>query len=356
MNSLNIQFNNQVKNVKGLLSEALHSGYMADVTLVSDDLKHISAHKFILAACSPVFRSILIDDSSKSHILYLKGISSEFIRIMLKFVYSGEVNIDSLEAPTFMKILQEFQIQDLGDMKSTESHSPADNERSSQESVMMTQESDDISQESEHRGNETKELKIDQQGEFLPEIRDQSNNLNSKETPCSNTLSKKFHCPDCTYVSQNASNFKVHRSRMHKIERKYPCETCGKFYTEIAHLNDHIRKVHENRFPCVYCDHESTQKSSLRMHIEAKHKGIKHTCKHCGKRFSKSGLHSHMKTDHEGKRFHCEYCNHQFTQKSGLKIHIETKHNGIKHTCDQCGKSFSQSGTLKIHIKTKHIN
>ena len=83
MNSLNIQFNSQLQNVKGLLSEALHSGYMADVTLVSDDLKHISAHKFILAACSPVFRNILVDDSSQSsQILYLKGISSDFIRII----------------------------------------------------------------------------------------------------------------------------------------------------------------------------------------------------------------------------------------------------------------------------------
>ena len=72
MNCLNIEFNNQVQNVKDLLSDALYSGYMADVTLVSDDLKHISAHKFILAACSPVFRSILVDDSSQSsQILYL---------------------------------------------------------------------------------------------------------------------------------------------------------------------------------------------------------------------------------------------------------------------------------------------
>ena len=102
MNSLNLQFNSQLQNVKGLLSEALHSGYMADVTLVSDDLKHISAHKFILAACSPVFRSILVDDSSQSsQILYLKGISSDYIRIMLKFIYSGEVNIDLLKAPAF---------------------------------------------------------------------------------------------------------------------------------------------------------------------------------------------------------------------------------------------------------------
>ena len=111
MDGLNIQYDNQLQNVKGVLSEALYSGYMSDVTLVSDDLEHLSAHKLILAACSPVLRKILVDDSSQtSQILYLKGISSNFIKMILKFVYNGQVNIDSLEAPIFLKMLQEFEI------------------------------------------------------------------------------------------------------------------------------------------------------------------------------------------------------------------------------------------------------
>ena len=61
MNGFNIQYDNQLQNVKGVLYEALYSGYMSDVTLVSDDLKHMSAHKLILAACSPVLRKILVD-------------------------------------------------------------------------------------------------------------------------------------------------------------------------------------------------------------------------------------------------------------------------------------------------------
>ena len=63
MNGFNIQYDNQLQNVKGVLSEALYSGYMSDVTLVSNDLKHMSGYKLILAACSPVLRKILVDDS-----------------------------------------------------------------------------------------------------------------------------------------------------------------------------------------------------------------------------------------------------------------------------------------------------
>ena len=367
MNSLNIQFNNQIQNVKGLLSEALHSGYMADVTLVSDDLKHMSAHKFILAACSPVFRNILVDDSSQSsQILYLKGISFDFLRNILKFVYNGEVNIDSIEAPAFLKILQEFQIHDvtptnfnedqeiqnkehLGDMKCIEIQKPANNEiRSDDESMMMIKkESDDISQESNCRVNEIKELVME--GDFTPEEINQSHNRTIEKTPCPkcgklvknlyqhllwkhNPNSKKFHCPECSYVSQNATDVKRHISNIHMFDmdnsRRFPCDQCGKDLKTLATLNKHIRRVHEN---------------------------LKDTCQICQKQFS-SGLHKHMETDHEGKRFHCEYCDHQSTQRSSLKMHIEAKHKGIKHICNQCGKSFSQSGTLNIHIKTKHKN
>ena len=254
--------------------------------------------------------------------------------------------------------LKELKIEQQGDqelqkdenlvnLKFIESPNPADNElQSHQESVMMIYESDDISHESRHRGNKMKELKIKGQGEITPEERSQSYNLTSGKTPCTkcgilvkhlkqhlmwkhNPNCKKFYCPECSYVSLNATNVKLHR-RVHNVDmdnrREFSCDQCGKFFTKMQHLNIHIRRVHENK---------------------------KDTCSICQKQFS-SGLLRHLEIDHEGKRFPCEYCDHQSTQKSSLKMHIEAKHKGIKHTCNQCGKSFSQSGTLNIHIKTKH--
>ena len=363
MNSLNIQFNNQLKNVKGLLSEALHSGYMADVTLVSDDLKHMSAHKLILAACSPVFRNILVDDSSQNgQILYLKGISSYFINIILKFVYNGEVNVDALEAPAILKILQEFRInlpagikedeeiqkkEGLADFKCTEIQKPVDNIRNSPNSVMIIKESDDFKKEPNLKKNEMEEWK----NELTPEQKDQSPDCTSQKTPCPkcgklvqhlirhlkrthNPNSKKYHCPECSYVSQEATNVKLHRINMHEVDRekkrKYPCEKCGKVLTAVSYLKQHIRSIHENQ---------------------------KETCHICQKQFSSINcLHRHIEIAHEGKRFPCEYCGHQSTQMSSLKMHVEAKHKGVKHTCNKCGKGFSQSGTLNIHIKTNHIN
>ena len=377
MNCLNIEYDNQIRNVKELLSEALYSGYMADVTLVSDDLIHITAHKFILAACSPVFRNILVEDSSQmSQILYLKGISSNFIRMMLTFVYKGQVNIDSIEAPIFLKNLQEFQIypptrsekdyqalpyrQHLVDVKCVEIQNPPDNDESIN-SLKMTNECDDISQELELtkvelKLNECKELNIDKQIRFTTEKTDQRHgeldssskvSVNVGKTKCPecgklvqninqhmkwkhNDNSKKHHCTECSYVSLSPSNVKLHFMNIHEADiqkrRAHQCDKCEKVYTLASSLNDHIRKFHENQ---------------------------KQTCHICQKQFT-NGLNNHIKTVHEGKRFPCEYCGHQATQRSSLKMHIEAKHKGIKHTCDQCGKSFSQLGTLNVHIKTQH--
>ena len=376
MNCLNIEYDNQIQNVKGLLSEALYSGYMADVTLVSDDLIHITAHKFILAACSPVFRSILVDDSAQmSQILYLKGISSNFIRMMLTYVYKGQVNIDSLEAPIFLKNLQEFQInppttskkedqalpnkQHLEDMKCVEIQNPSENDESSIKSLKMTNGCDDISQEleltkDELKLKECKELNKDKQIGFITEKTDQRHgeldtsskmSVNVEKTQClecgklvqnmnqhfkwkHNHNSKKHHCTDCSYVSQSPGNLKLHFMNIHDSEkrRSFICDQCGKVFYSVSSRNIHIRRVHEKQ---------------------------KKTCHICQKQYI-HGLEKHIETVHEGKRYPCEYCSHQATQKASLKMHIEAKHRGIKHNCGQCGKSFSQSGTLNLHIKTKH--
>ena len=53
--------------LKGMMMEILTSEDFADVTLVSDDRKIIKAHKNILSACSPVFKSIMQLETQNNH-------------------------------------------------------------------------------------------------------------------------------------------------------------------------------------------------------------------------------------------------------------------------------------------------
>ena len=46
----------------------------SDVTLVTEDKKHLKVHKNILSACSPFFKEILKIEITSKPIIYLKGI------------------------------------------------------------------------------------------------------------------------------------------------------------------------------------------------------------------------------------------------------------------------------------------
>ena len=54
-------------HLREALKEMLTSSDFADVTLVTDDKQQIRAHRNILSACSPVFKSILQIDSKNAN-------------------------------------------------------------------------------------------------------------------------------------------------------------------------------------------------------------------------------------------------------------------------------------------------
>ena len=374
MESLNLQFNNQLRNVQGLLDEALDSGYLADVTLVSDNLENIPAHKFLLAASSPVLRKILEcnDSSQSSQILYLKGISSHYVKKLLRFVYHGQVTIKATESENLCAILQELKILSFEKiieqreeeqkiienqcfktdfLKSTNTEGDTEIHNQSEETTSTINEKDDVE-------------KMENKSESISTVAERSENFSrhsakkkvlskitkpnrNKKTPCHecgklvlhmrqhiqfkhDQNAKKYHCNKCPYISRQFSNVEAHRRNMHELDdeqkRQFPCDKCDSVFTLAPSLKKHIRKVHKKE---------------------------KETCLICGKQFIR-GLTAHMFTVHEGRRFTCDFCGHQATQQSSLKMHIEAKHQGIKHTCYQCGKSFSQLGTLNTHIKNTH--
>ena len=62
-------------HLKDMLKEMMINNDLADVTLVTEDKKHIQAHKNVLSASSPVFKDIVKLDQSAKPIIYLKGIN-----------------------------------------------------------------------------------------------------------------------------------------------------------------------------------------------------------------------------------------------------------------------------------------
>ena len=63
-----------------------------DVTIASDG-QSCKAHKMILSACSPYFKSLLEENPAKHPIIILKDVPFQHLTAILEFMYAGEVNV-----------------------------------------------------------------------------------------------------------------------------------------------------------------------------------------------------------------------------------------------------------------------
>ena len=80
-----------------------------DITLACDD-DQIQAHKVILSACSPFFRSVLQKNPHQHPFLYLKGVKYADLLAVLNFMYHGEVNVAQDELNSFLAIAQNLRV------------------------------------------------------------------------------------------------------------------------------------------------------------------------------------------------------------------------------------------------------
>ena len=88
-----LRWNEFEKNTANSFAKLRNENSFFDVTLVSNDQKHISAHQLILSACSDIFRNIFSNNKTSNLVLYLDSLDSAEINLMLDYIYQGEVNV-----------------------------------------------------------------------------------------------------------------------------------------------------------------------------------------------------------------------------------------------------------------------
>merc|ERR1712126_220340 len=105
--------------LKKLFQEMLSSNELSDVTLVCDDKIRFHSHKLVLSACSPVFQSIISENTLPNQSIFLKGIHSQEMKKKLKLPQDPGIEISKSDqehkasksmVPTKMK--QEKVIQE----------------------------------------------------------------------------------------------------------------------------------------------------------------------------------------------------------------------------------------------------
>ena len=115
--TLNVSWDKFPNVAKEMFRQLRNDTAFTDVTLVSEDLVHVRAHRVILAAASDIFQSILSNASpspgNSQPLLYLKGVRHSQLEALLTFVYNGEVEVEEKNLEELMKAAMELQVKGL---------------------------------------------------------------------------------------------------------------------------------------------------------------------------------------------------------------------------------------------------
>lgn len=92
-----------------------------DVTIACDGFS-FTAHKVVLSACSPYFRSLLKANPCQHPIVILRDVRKQDMEALLRFMYNGEVHIGQEQLPDFLKTAQTLQVRGLADVSTKDQH------------------------------------------------------------------------------------------------------------------------------------------------------------------------------------------------------------------------------------------
>ena len=107
-----LKWNDFEHNVSSSFNDLREEKDFFDVTLVCDN-NQIEAHKVIIGACSPFFRTILRRNPHQHPLLYLKGVLYDDLVSVLNFMYRGEVNIAQEQLNSFLAVAEDLQVKGL---------------------------------------------------------------------------------------------------------------------------------------------------------------------------------------------------------------------------------------------------
>jgi len=120
-----LRWNDFETNISTAFRELREEKDFFDVTLACDD-KQVQAHKVILSACSPFFRSVLRRNPHQHPLLYLRGVKYNELVNVLNFMYQGEVNIAQEELTEFLSVADDLRVKGLAQGSKTQGQTKPD--------------------------------------------------------------------------------------------------------------------------------------------------------------------------------------------------------------------------------------
>jgi len=309
-----LRWNDFESNISVAFRELREDKDFFDVTLACDD-DQIQAHKVILSACSPFFRTVLRRNPHAHPLLYLKGVKFSDLQSVLNFMYHGEVNVAQEELNSFLAVAEELRVKGLtqnagGGQQSTSNNAhhptpskplpkpPPISKPSPRPSPAVTDpvpppkrprtsptDDDDIQEvvvpvkaepQPYQAGPEASHALAAQEDHLQPYGGEEGyEDYGQYEGEEGNYESGMM---DMDGNKGNSRQNFLHQFIIKLVEGdgrgKYKCTICGKTNGQKVHTENHVESIHYPgtfEYSCKYCGQTFTGRNKLYMHVNAIH-------------------------------------------------------------------------------------
>ena len=389
----NLTWQTYSDHLKSMMKELMMNEEFADVTLVTEDKKHIKANINILSSCSPVFKDILKKEKKSDPIIYLRGIHFSEMESIMHYIYLGEATFYEERMNELFAVAKSLEIKVLYEEADAETVTKQTANEENEASPTLADEMEEQTQMAIDKPKQEPEHSIvkfecdqcdfqtTQQGEITRHIiskhkQSSTNSVTYSNDQCFNQASRQViqntneginACNASDYQAGYQSDLPEHIQTKHGIS-KYSCDFCSYKATTQNRLTKHILSKHEfeitaegvitmhrKKFECKQCQKTYFSIQTLNDHIQTKHKGIKYTCDQCDNQFThKTSLNMHIQSKHDGIKYACDQCDYEASRQDTLTRHVKSEHEGIRYSCDQCDYQTRRKSILNEHIKSKH--
>jgi len=291
-----LRWNDFETNISSAFKEIRDDKDLFDCTL-SCGARQLQAHKLILSACSPFFKTVFKQNPHNHPLLYLKDIQFDHLQSVLNFMYHGEVNVAQEDLNNFLAVAEELKIKGL-----TQNGSEENSKRAKEESkpksntqdytaplprpppmkmarpppapvpapaIVEDDEIQEIDMEvktepgsmsgsigvvqeyGEGQSGTVENVEYDESydygyagadayaGQELEQDKDPSNHVIQFTDNSVYPSVEKFQCQDCGKVFSDRSNCRRHVKEFHFGEGQVSCQNCGKNFKNKRYAQAH---------------------------------------------------------------------------------------------------------------------
>jgi len=348
-----LRWNDFEANISSAFRDLREDKDFFDVTLACVD-DQIQAHKVILSACSPFFRTILKRNKHEHPLLYLNGVKYVDLVAVLNFMYHGEVNVAQEELNSFLAVAEDLKVKGLTQNNAEKNtHSRPEPPKLKPRDFPERTEPDPpppkrprpppVAMQSFVSKPVTNFQPDDDIQEVIPVKSEPHSSLPPEIVQTSSIL------PHDHDLSQQVADYGDEGVVADPNSGLYGAEDYGDYanYDESGEgaLMDETGSVDANKDLAELV-------RSMSMKVYGENGQRLHQCTMCEyNTANQTNLTNHIEKQHLDQSYICPKCNKELQSSHALKTHLHRIHDDEPQVCERCSKIFPSKKKLRVHMK-----